>query len=34
MDLLVKHLGINTPPDLTQGQSFNNGIHQFSLESN
>jgi hypothetical protein len=33
MDILVKHLGINTPPDLTQGESFNKGIHQFSLES-
>ena len=34
MDLLFKHLGINTPPDLKQGQTFNHGIRQFSLESN
>ena len=33
MDLLGKHLGINTPPDLKQGQSFNNGLRQVSLES-
>jgi hypothetical protein len=32
MDLLFKHLGINTPPDLKQGQSFNHGIRQFSFE--
>jgi len=33
MDLLVKHLGINTPHDLKQGQSFNNGLREVSLES-
>ena len=33
MDLLVKHLGINTPHDLKQGQSFNNGLREVSLDS-
>ena len=32
MDLLFKHLGINTQPDLKQGQSFNHGIRQFSAD--
>jgi hypothetical protein len=33
MELLFKHLGISTPPDLKQGQLFNKGIHEALLDS-